>query len=96
MFHDRPVDLWRVDSKVGLLLTKWCCHCCCFLLLAVATIRTSPRVAAAATTALCCRHTVPILHQALHFIQIINSGRFQLFDYGSPAENMGECCCMGP
>lgn len=28
--------------------------------------------------------------QALHFIQIIHSGRFQLFDYGSPAENMGE------
>lgn len=28
--------------------------------------------------------------QALHFIQIIHSGRFQLFDYGSTAENMGE------
>eukprot|EP00775_Hariotina_reticulata_P003459 gene3459-3730_t len=28
------------------------------------------------------------LHQALHFIQIIHSGRFQLFDYGSPAANI--------
>lgn len=27
------------------------------------------------------------LHQALHFIQIIRSGRFQLYDYGSPAAN---------
>lgn len=25
--------------------------------------------------------------QALHFIQIIRSGRFQLYDYGSPAAN---------
>jgi len=26
--------------------------------------------------------------QALHFIQIIHSGRFQLFDYGSPSANI--------
>jgi hypothetical protein len=29
------------------------------------------------------------LTQALHFIQIINGGRFQLYDYGSAAANMG-------
>eukprot|EP00882_Tetradesmus_deserticola_P020949 GHRQ01022642.1.p2 GENE.GHRQ01022642.1~~GHRQ01022642.1.p2 ORF type:complete len:158 (+),score=69.16 GHRQ01022642.1:344-817(+) len=27
------------------------------------------------------------LHQALHFIQVIRCGRFQLFDYGSTAAN---------
>jgi hypothetical protein len=35
-------------------------------------------------------HTLTHLTQGLHFIQIIRGGCFSLFDYGSPAANMGE------
>lgn len=53
-----------------------------FLAAAAAVTVTAAAVVTAAVTAVNC--------QALHFIQIIHTGRFQLFDYGSPAENMGE------
>lgn len=60
-----------------------CCRCCRPL-----TLDVSP--AAAVAVPIPSNTLSHICMQALHFIQIIHSGRFQLFDYGSRAANMGE------